>query len=419
MVLMFLSTMSFSQERHCGTMQYMERLKSQDPDVEKRMQLNEELIANYSNQMQNQRTASTVVTIPVVFHILYTSTSPFLNISTARILDQLATLNADYSRHNTDTANTPAPFKGVAANTNIQFCLATRDPYGNFTTGIIRKQVTASGFDPITNDNIKFSSLGGDDAWSTKNYLNIWVANFNGASSSLLGISQMPGQDTLTDGCCVLYSTVGGNTYNGTLPGLNLGRTLTHEVGHWFALRHIWGDDGGTCSGSDAVNDTPNQGGENYNCPTYPVNDNCNATAAGVMFMNYMDYVDDGCMNMFTTGQATRMNSAINLLRTSIKTSLGCSAPVGIQDMPLASQVSVYPNPSAGLITLAGTLVNPGHVEIRIVSMLGETVFLKALKNASGLEESIDLSGAAPGVYTITLTGKEGVINSKFVLARN
>jgi hypothetical protein len=91
------------------------------------------------------------------------------------------------------------------------------------------------------------------------------------------------------------------------MTGLNLGRTLTHEVGHWLFLYHIWGDDGSGCTGSDLISDTPNQAGENYNCPTFPVNDNCNTTAAGVMFMNYMDYVNDGCMNMFTTGQATRM----------------------------------------------------------------------------------------------------------------
>src|SRR6185369_2347870 len=121
-------------------------------------------------------------------------------------------------------------------------------------------------------------------------------------------------------------------------------------------LYHIWGDDGTSCTGSDLISDTPNQAGENCNCPTFPVNDNCNTTAAGVMFMNYMDYVNDGCMNMFTTGQATRMNSAINVMRSGLKTSLGCSAPVGMQEMQLASEVSVYPNPSTGLITLTGTL---------------------------------------------------------------
>jgi hypothetical protein len=240
MVLMFMCGASFSQERHCGSVQYLERLKSQDPGLEMRMQHNEELIENYSKSMQNQRTASTIVTIPVVFHVLYSNSLPSANISTARLMDQLATLNADYARLNADTSSTPLAFKTAAASTNVRFCLAQRDPSGAATTGILRKLVTAYGFDPITNDNIKYSSLGGDDAWPATDYLNVWVANFVGASSTLLGISQMPGHAAATDGCCVLYTTVGGNTSPGTLPGLNLGRTLTHEVGHWLYLYHIW-----------------------------------------------------------------------------------------------------------------------------------------------------------------------------------
>jgi hypothetical protein len=150
-----------------------------------------------------------LVTIPVIFHVLYSSTNTAPNISQARILAQLAVLNADYARLNSDTGNTPNAFKPVAASSNVRFCLASRDPQGNFTTGIIRKQVTANGFDPITNDHIKYSAQGGDDAWPTTDYLNVWIANFNGASSTLLGISQMPGNAAATDGCCVLYSTVG------------------------------------------------------------------------------------------------------------------------------------------------------------------------------------------------------------------
>jgi len=417
-ILMFLSNTTFSQETvRCGTPRYMERLKTQDPELESRMMLNEELLRNFSNDVQNQRTASTIITIPVVFHVLYRTSAQ--NISQARILDQLATLNADYARLNADTVNTPAPFKPLAGGSNIRFCLAQRDPAGNATTGVIRKLVTAMGYDPISNDAIKYSSQGGDDAWSTTDYLNVWVANFNGSSNSILGISQMPGGVAATDGCSVRYECVGGPTFPGTMTGFNYGRTLTHEVGHWLALYHTWGDDGGACTGSDHVGDTPNQTSENYNCPTFPLLDNCTPASPGVMFMSYMDYVDDNCMNMFSTGQTSRMHQALSILRSTIQNSSGCLAPVGMEEVTFATEVSVYPNPSTGFVTLTGNLHSRTNLVIRVSNMLGETVYSKELKNAAGLKESIDLSGIVPGVYTISITADQEMINKKLLLTRN
>ena len=123
---------------------------------------------------------------------------------------------------------------------------------------------------------------------------------------------------------------VGSPCQSGTLSPYNLGRTATHEIGHWLNLFHIWGDDGTACTGRDLVADTPNQGSENFGCPAFPHTDNC-TSGNGVMFMNYMDYTDDGCMNMFTAGQKTRMQALFvsGGSRFSIVSSQGCVPPSG------------------------------------------------------------------------------------------
>ncbi len=406
-------------------MEYMERMKMEDPTFLKRMQQNEELIQRLVAQQQNVSAANTVITVPVVFHIMYQNAAQ--NISQDRILDQVAVLNKDYARLNADTNNTPLAFRSVSANTNIRFCLAQRDPNGNPTNGIVRKLVTIPnyrGFDPVRNDSIKFTSLGGDDAWSRSKYLNVWVSKFGGSSSNILGISQLPGgvpADSATDGCCVLYTAVGGNTFPGTEigPGYNysLGRTLTHEVGHWFGLYHVWGNDAGGCSSQDLVNDTPNQWRENYGCPTFPHTDACTFASPGVMFMNYLDYVDDNCMNMFTAGQSVRMNSFLNGFRSGVLNSNGCVAVIGIDEMnSFVTGFSVFPNPAQGIVTVIGRLNKKADVIVTITDVIGKIIFSKNLNLTSDIHLPIDLSENAEGIYNLSLRTTNGIINKKIIL---
>jgi hypothetical protein len=154
-----------------------------------------------------------------------------------------------------------------------------------------------------TSDGVKSTQRGGDDAIDPAHKLNIWVCNLG---QNLLGYAQFPGGPSATDGVVILYSAFGsrskypGGTY---ISKYDLGRTATHEIGHWMNLRHIWGDDGGSCSGSDMVDDTPNQGSENYGCPSFP---HVSCSNSGDMSMNYMDYTDDACMFMFSKGQQSR-----------------------------------------------------------------------------------------------------------------
>ncbi|REJ82381.1 MAG: T9SS C-terminal target domain-containing protein [Bacteroidetes bacterium] len=320
-----LSVSAGNIQRKCGTMEVLEQMKMDDPGLESRMQQIEQHTTIYQqagNNSQN-RTAS-VITIPVVFHLVYNTSAQ--NISDAQLIAQLDQLNLDFARLNADRTNTPSAWQGISANTGIQFCLAQRDPNGNATTGIERRQTSVTSFS--TNNNVKYYANGGLNAWPSSSYLNIWVCNLSGG---VLGYAQFPGGSSATDGVVLLYSTVGSVAKPGTASPYNLGRTGTHEVGHWLNLYHIWGDDGTSCSGSDNVSDTPNQAGENYGCPAFPRTDGCSSSSPGVMFMNYMDYTDDRCMNMFTNGQSTRMNALFGTggSKASLLNSLGCTPPSG------------------------------------------------------------------------------------------
>jgi len=311
--------LSAQNTRNCGTMQYLQTQLAEDPDLAIRMDQVERDVQQWTSNQSAQRIQS-VITIPVVFHVLYNTSVPAQNISDTRILAQLSVLNKDFARLNADAVNTPAVFQGVSVNTNIQFCLAQRDPNGNATTGIVRKATSVTSFSQ--NDNVKRNVNGGDDAWPAGSYLNIWVCNLGGG---LLGYAQFPGGAASTDGVVVLYSSVGGPTAPGTATPYHLGRSATHEVGHWLNLRHIWGD--ASC-GSDLVSDTPTQQTSNFGCPSFP-HVTCSNGPNGDMFMNYMDYTDDACMNNYTAGQTTRMTASINTSRASLLTSLGCTPPSG------------------------------------------------------------------------------------------
>ena len=261
--------------------------------------------------VEQQRSAgqSVVITIPVVFHVLYANSTE--NIADSEILEQLQTLNDDFRRLNSDA-------DGIwpqAADTEIEFCLASFDPGGAPTNGILRVPTTVSSFG--SDDAMKFSAQGGSDAWPASDYLNFWVCNLGGG---LLGYAQFPGGAAATDGVVCGYPFVGNN---GPGAGIyNLGRTGTHEVGHWLDLRHIWGD--GLCGADDGVSDTPESDAANFNCAIG--HESCGSVD---MVQNYMDYSQDACMNLFTSGQAVRMQALFQPggARASLLNSEGCAPP--------------------------------------------------------------------------------------------
>ena len=250
-----------------------------------------------------------IITIPVVVHIVWNTNAE--NISDAQILSQMDVLNDDFRRTNADASNTPSVWQNIAADCEIDFCLATIAPNGSSTTGITRTQTSQSSFS-IGSDNVKSSSTGGVDPWPQDDYLNIWVCDLGGG---LLGYATPPSNWTNpNDGVVIGYRYFG--TTGVVQAPYNKGRTATHEVGHWLNLDHIWGDN--NC-GNDNCNDTPVQQSSNYSCPNFPSTSNCTGNGSnGDMFMNYMDYTNDACMNLFTADQKSRMISAINQYRSNL-----------------------------------------------------------------------------------------------------
>ena len=248
-----------------------------------------------------------VVAIPVIVHVVYSDDAG--NISDAQIQSQIDVLNKDYRAVNIDKGKVPQVWANLVADAQIEFALASKDPDGNQTKGITRTQTNVQSF--TTDDSVKSVAKGGADAWPSDRYLNIWVCNLGGG---LLGYAQFPGGPAATDGVVILNTAFG--TIGTAAAPFNLGRTTTHEVGHWLNLIHIWGDRL-DCSGTDLVDDTPTQQAPNYNKPVFP-HVTCNNGPNGDMFMNYMDYVDDDSMFMFTPGQVARISATLDGPRSAI-----------------------------------------------------------------------------------------------------
>ncbi|MBS1646945.1 MAG: choice-of-anchor J domain-containing protein [Bacteroidetes bacterium] len=321
----YAPTTGYAQQRVCGTMQYEQWLQQQNPKRAEQRQEFEQAVQRFIERQktlktENNNSTQAIIKIPLVVHVVFHNASD--SVSDAQIFSQINILNNDYTRKNADTLNTPTAFKSVAGAPMIQYCWAQQDPSGNPTNGIERRKNTAITSWAADNK-IKSYATGGLNAWDPSRYFNIWVCNLGGG---LLGYGEFP-SSTLSN----TYGFVAGATCFGNM-GLaqapyNKGRTATHEIGHCFNLYHIWGDDNGACTGTDYCNDTPNQAGENYGCPSYPHTDACSPSAPGVMFMNYMDYTDDGCMNIFTKDQSTRMLAIINTPPyNSLTTSTACNA---------------------------------------------------------------------------------------------
>ncbi len=268
-------------KRGCASQEVLQAQLKADPTLALRMN---EIEAFTQKAMLNGRLVNGKVEIPVVVNVLYRTAAE--NISLAQIQSQIDVLNADFNATNSDFNSTPAEFSGVAANVGITFVLET----------VNRKSTTKTSWG--TRDAMKKTKQGGIDPTAPTTKLNMWACTIGGG---ILGYAQFPGGSTTTDGV-VVDSQYFGLSGSAAFP-YNLGRTMTHEVGHWMNLRHIWGD--ATC-GSDLVSDTPTHNTANYGVPAYPHYSTCTGTPVE-MTMNYMDYTDDRGMYMFSNGQKSRM----------------------------------------------------------------------------------------------------------------
>lgn len=290
----------------CGTVKLHKRLLKESRDYAKRCEEIKKFTEDYVNYPE-QWTERGIIRIPVVVHVVFNTEEQ--NISDEQIRSQIEVLNQDFRATNPDTREVPEVWQDLIGDARLQFALANRDPNGNPTNGIIRVATDVTEFTQ-DEENVKFTATGGSDAWPSDRYLNIWVCPL----ANELGYATFPGAPANIDGVVIDYQAFG--TTGTANPPYNLGRTATHEIGHWLNLFHIWGDDDGRCDGTDEVEDTPNQAGPNFGCPEFP-HITCDNGPNGDMFVNYMDYVDDGCMHMFTRGQIARMKATLEGPRSS------------------------------------------------------------------------------------------------------
>ncbi|PZU86268.1 MAG: zinc metalloprotease [Chryseobacterium sp.] len=390
-------------QRTCGTDKKMAEFFAANPVAAANKQALKDFLVN--NKSQVNRKAG-VVTIPVVVHVLYSTTA--MNISDAQIASQMKVLNDDFRKLNADfNTVVPAAFKGVAADMELAFCLATKKPDGSPTTGIERKSV-ASSF----NFNNNYYKSSGLTSWDTTKYLNIWVGNM----TTYLGWAYLPDNAGATDDGLAI-----GYKYFGTIGSLdatyNKGRTATHEIGHYFGLEHIWGsanDDNDTCGSStnnDYCADTPNTYQAYYGRPTYPNNTyTCTSTTTGAMFMNYMDYVDDVAMAMFTNDQKTIAQNTMVGPRASLLNSNAC-AFLAVGDVEKSNSINIFPNPAVNYISIASPLVKINEVEI-----FGNDGRLVKRANIKNETDKIDVKSLPVGTYYVRTYDNGNFIKSmKFI----
>ncbi len=333
---------------------------------------------------QTFKVTAEVLTVPVVVHVIHNGEAigTGSNISDSQILSQIEVLNEDFRRMNADASNTPAQFLPVASDIEIEFVLAKQDPEGLPTTGILRTQGSQTLWGIGNNLTLKAHSY-----WPAENYLNIWVAPLGGG---LLGFAQFPvsnlegleqsSNNALTDGVVVTPTAFGSIDKDPTAnlsSRFDLGRTASHEVGHFLGLRHIWGD--GDCDDDDFCTDTPNASGPATGCPSSK-----STCGSDDMYQNFMDFSDDACMNLFTTCQKDRMRTVMEFSprRASLAASVGDEDPIivandaGIRQIisPQAGVCNTSITPQIEVRNYGDNLVTDATIDVRFGGSMVETL---------------------------------------------
>lgn len=390
---------------NCSSHSKYAELLNKNEEFRLNQKLLEEETQRFLDQNPVQRTSTATYVIPIVFHVIHNGGPG--NISDAQIIDQVNILNKEFPRQQADTSLTPAAFKALAAPFSVEFRLATIDPSGNCTNGIDRVYSSTSVCS-VDEDAIKALSY-----WPSNKYLNIWLVEsmhyWGSTSCNGGGYATFPGGPATLDGINIrsdLIGSIGTAATNGGWGNFR-GRYLIHELGHWFNLRHIWGDS--NC-GSDFVSDTPPAETDNSGCPSFPHNpfNSCGGGGDGEMFTNYMDYTNGTCLNMFTAGQVARMTTALNssvsgrnnLWKPANLIATGTNDPY-TYPVNCAATPDIFPYTTT--VTCIGDSVR--FVDVSYGGFKTSRTWNFFGQNASSLTDSIVyVKYNAPGIYNIELT---------------
>ncbi len=355
-------------------------LHANHPELESAQQFEQWIQSELAANMAAGKIIGGVYQIPVVVHVIHNgeAVGTASNVSYAAIQSQIDVLNEDFRRIFGSNGWNTNP---VGADTQIEFCLAKRRPDGSAfpsgEDGVNRINRTTAGFTapPFStayiDGTIKTYTYNGGvptatRGWAPDKYMNIWLCDISGG---ILGYAQFPQSPiggmgcatpvVATDGVVFLYSSIGKSSVTGFPGPYNEGRTATHEIGHWLGLRHIWGD--GNCTATDYCNDTPPAAAANYGCPTGANTCTAAPDQGPDMIENYMDYTDDGCMNIFTNDQKQRMRAVLegSPLRLSLINSDACTPP-NPSDASITDVFAPVGDNCAGAITPSVQLKNRG-----------------------------------------------------------
>ncbi len=417
----------------CVSSEYEKHLQSTDANRASTAEFEEWIapkVAAIRAKMSSENSVNTVITIPVVVHVIHNGDPIGVNenISEARILSQITVLNQDFRR----MLNTPGFNSNViGADVEIEFCMAKQAPDGSVTTGINRVNL---GLDSWGSESSVEGTLKPSTSWNPNQYFNIWVAKFSDSFADelfgVLGYAQFPSNSGLgglnpnggfeeTDGVIIDYRAFGSSDYvsGSYFNGYDKGRTTTHEIGHSFGLRHIWGDNGSctvnaTDSFKDYCPDTPAANDANYDCIN--VYNSCVVAPGNDMTENYMDYTNDTCMNTFTLNQKARILAVFqnSPRRNSLITSTVC----GTLDSEKFNDTQtgyIYPNPATDVINIAIGTPNSLPKSFSIYNALGQVVVSKNITLDSDLK--IDVNGMNPGIYFIKIEKDNAFKTFKFI----
>lgn len=470
-LLLFFMQISMAQHTYCGHQRAMKQLANQYPTFQETVQ------KTFEEAQRNRATSRSteVHQVQVVVHVVHNT--DVQNISDELIHEQIAILNEDFQSLNADQANARDMYKAIAGNAGIEFVLATTDPDGNPTNGITRTQTEVETFvdldldittlleaaaecgldftciqekilvggleDGAANgavqmDDVKRSDRGGIDPWDTDRYINIWVANLNidflgqqmpailGFAYPPVGAPNWPAEVFEEDlssiaGVVVHHEAFGkSNAGEGLLGNLaDGGRTTTHEMGHYFGLRHVHGDGG--CDADDGISDTPpadasqQAQADPQNLPVcadlHSIN-TCDSDDLPDMIENYMDYNAITCQNLFTQEQVDIMRAMLEGPRAGL---LGQMSTSTAEEIAATQGFKVYPNPTSSTLNLTLEGYNIADFQVRIQNILGAEVSVPVTRGNT----QIDMSQLNNGVYLVNLVKEDLQIVKKVSVFTN